>query len=65
MKLHPSLLTFLLLIASSPTPAMAGSANANLNVSVSVVPSITISPPAPVQLGEYNPVATPYNPATP
>ncbi|WP_302850047.1 hypothetical protein [Sphaerospermopsis torques-reginae] len=39
MKLCPSLLTFLLLVASSPTPAIAGSANANLNVSASVVPS--------------------------
>lgn len=65
MKLHPSLLTVLLLIASAAAPAIAGSASDNLNVSASVVPSIIIAPPAPVQLDEYNPVATPYNPATP
>ncbi|MDB9308653.1 spore coat U domain-containing protein [Aphanizomenon sp. CS-733/32] len=65
MKVRSSLLTVLLLIASYPAPAMAGSANANLNVSASVVPSIIIAPPAPVQLDEYNPIATPYNPVTP
>lgn len=62
MKLRPSLLTFLLLIASSFTPAIAGSANANLNVSASVVPSITITPPAaPVPI----PVENVTNPSTP
>jgi spore coat protein U-like protein len=62
MKLRPSLLTFLLLITSSPTPAIAGSANANLNVSASVVPSITITPPAaPVPI----PVENVTNPSTP
>lgn len=64
MKLRPSLLTFLLLIASSPTPAMAGSANANLNVSASVVPSIIITPPVdPVPIPVDN-VINPSNPAT-
>jgi hypothetical protein len=51
MKLRPSLLTFLLLIASAAAPAMAGSASDNLNVSASVVPSIIIVPPvAPVPI---------------
>jgi spore coat protein U-like protein len=62
MKLRPSLLTVLLLIASSTAPAMAGSANANLNVSASVVPSIIIAPPvAPVLI----PVENITNPSTP
>ncbi len=62
MKLRLSLLTFLLLITSSPTPAIAGSANANLNVSASVVPSIIIAPPvAPVLI----PVENITNPSTP
>jgi spore coat protein U-like protein len=62
MKVRPSLLTVLLLIASSTAPAMAGSANANLNVSASVVPSITITPPVdPVPI----PVENITNPSTP
>lgn len=64
MKLRPSLLTFLLLMASSTAPAMAGSANANLNVSASVVPSITITPPVtPVPIPVEN-VIDPSNPVT-
>jgi spore coat protein U-like protein len=61
MKLRPSLLTVLLLMASSAAPAMAGSANSNLNVSASVVPSITITlpPPAPI------PVENVINQSTP
>jgi hypothetical protein len=65
MKVRPYLLSFLLLIASAATPAIAGSASNNLDVSASVVPSIIIVPPDQVELGEYNPVATPYSPATP
>jgi spore coat protein U-like protein len=62
MKVRPSLLTVLLLMASSAAPAMAGSANANLNVSASVVPSIIIAPPvAPVLI----PVENITNPSTP
>ena len=64
MKLHPSLLTFLLLMASTAAPAMAGSASDNLNVSVSVVPSIIIAPPvAPVPIPVEN-VTDPSTPAT-
>ncbi|MDB9453451.1 spore coat U domain-containing protein [Dolichospermum circinale] len=64
MKLRPSLLTVLLLIASSTAPAMAGSANANLNVSASVVPSIIIVPPvAPVPIPVEN-ITNPSTPAT-
>ncbi len=62
MKVRPSLFTVLLLMASAAAPAMAGSASDNLNVSASVVPSIIIVPPAQVELGEYNPVATSYDP---
>ncbi len=65
MKLRPSLLTFLLLIASAAAPGMAGSASDNLNVSasVSVVPSIIITPPAPVPIPVEN-VTNPSTPAT-
>lgn len=63
MKLHPSLLTFLLLVASFPTPAMAGSADANLNVSASVVPSIIIVPPPAAPIPVEN-VTDPLNPVT-
>jgi spore coat protein U-like protein len=64
MKIRPSLLTFLLLIASAAAPAMAGSASDNLNVSASVVPSIIIVPPAaPVPIPVEN-ITNPSNPAT-
>ncbi|WP_107805787.1 Csu type fimbrial protein [Nodularia spumigena] len=64
MKLRPSLLTVLLLMASSTAPAMAGSANANLNVSASVVPSIVITPAAaPVPIPVEN-ITNPSTPAT-
>ena len=64
MKVRPSLLTVLLLMASSSAPAMAGSANANLNVSASVVPSIIITPPAaPVPIPVEN-ITNPSTPAT-
>ncbi|MDH6103526.1 spore coat U domain-containing protein [Chrysosporum ovalisporum ANA283AFssAo] len=64
MKLRPSLLTVLLLMASSTAPTMAGSANANLNVSASVVPSIIITPPAaPVPIPVEN-ITNPSTPAT-
>jgi len=65
MKVRPYLLSFLLLIASAATPAIAGSASNNLDVSASVVPSIIIVPPDQVELGEYNPVATSYDPGIP
>ena len=64
MKLRPSLLTVLLLMASSTAPAMSGSANANLNVSASVVPSIVITPAAaPVPIPVEN-ITNPSTPAT-
>jgi len=64
MKLRPSLLTFLLLIASAAAPAMAGSASDNLNVSASVVPSIIIAPPVvPVPIPVEN-ITNPSTPAT-
>lgn len=64
MKLHPSLLTVLLLMASSAAPAMAGSASDNLNVSASVVPSIIIAPPAaPMPILVEN-ITNPSTPAT-
>ncbi|MDB9536725.1 spore coat U domain-containing protein [Dolichospermum planctonicum CS-1226] len=64
MKLHPSLLTVLLLMASSAASAMAGSASDNLNVSASVVPSIIIAPPVvPVPILVEN-ITNPSTPAT-